>query len=291
MSTFVTYQTQFLGDFRCTSFLDVIAILDSLSDQLEGLKAFSFLSEPLPLINVSVSDVLDFAGDIARAFQSLASGDSSAITKLESDLEKLFGVDPTNFWIQLDDAKTSGPAGGSPGSQAVARFNPSGQKNALVFTAKNNGAEFNDWKIDLDDDGSLADGVNDASVVVDNANKTLKIIYNATYTTADEVVDTVNAAGASPFSAALDTTGGTGDGATNDGSNTITETAIKFHLDYKLSYGNFLPFAFDLQDIERSNDPARALLEGVADIIRSRFGQRRRSAALVLGSAWMSAAI
>ncbi|MSU60792.1 MAG: LEPR-XLL domain-containing protein [Pedosphaera sp.] len=271
--TFVTYpKLGSLGDFRCASFLDVVAVLDSLSDQLEGLKAFSFLSEPLPLINVSVSDVLDFAGDIARAFKSLSSGDSSAITKLESDLEKLFGVDPAKFWIKLDDAKTSGPAGGSAGSAAVARFNPSGQKNALVFTARSNGAVFNDWKIDFDDDGSFADGVNDASIVVDNTNKTVKIVYNATYTTAAKVRDKLNASVASPFSAGLDTSvSPVGDGASNDGANTLTETAIKFHLEYGLSYGNYLPFAFDLGKIVGllpPGHPARAVLEGVADIIQ-----------------------
>ncbi len=270
--TFVTYpKLGALGDFRCASFLDVVAVLDSLSDELEGLKAFSFLNEPLPLINVSVSDVLDFAGDISRAFKSLSSGDSSAITKLEGDLEKLFGVDPSKFWIKLDDAKTSGPSGGSPGSPAVARFNPSGQKNALVFTAKSNGAAFNDWKIDFDDDDSFADGVNDAAIVVDNANKTVKIVYNATYTTAAKVRDKLNASAASPFSAALDTSALPGDGASNDGLNTITETAIKFHLEYGLSYGNHLPFAFDLGKIVGllpPGHPARSVLEGVADIIQ-----------------------
>lgn len=271
--TFVTYpKLGAMGDFRCTSFLDVIAILDSLSDQLEGLKAFSFLSEPLPLINVSVSDVLDFAGDLSRAFQSLASGDSSAITKLESDLEKLFGVDPSKFSIALDDARVSGPAGGLPGAAAVARFNPSGQKNALVFTAKSNGAEFNDWQIDFDDDGSFADGVNDASVVVDSANKTLKVTYNATYTTAAKVVQVVNAAGASPFTVDFDKSASpTGDGAANDGLNTITETAIKFHLEYGLAYGNLLPLSFSLGEIVNllpAGHPARAVLEGVSDIVQ-----------------------
>ncbi len=260
------------GDFRCTTFLDVVAILDSLSDELEGLKAFSFLSEPLPLVNVSVSDVLDFAGDLSRLFKKLSQGDGAAITQLETDIENFLGLSPSKFSITLDDARKSGPAGGSAAVRAVAWFNPSGAKNALLFTAKNTGTEFNQWKIVYDDDGSLPSGTDAADVLADAVKKTLTIHYNATYTKAETVRLKVNSSATSPFTASLDTSAGpVGDGPTNNGSNTITETALKFHLQFGLSYGNTLPLQFSLGEIVNllpPGHPARALLEGVSQIIQ-----------------------
>ncbi|MBL9139058.1 MAG: M10 family metallopeptidase C-terminal domain-containing protein [Verrucomicrobiales bacterium] len=268
---FVTYpQLGSFGDFSCVSFLDVVATLDSLSDQLEGLKGFSFLNQPLPLLNMSIGDVLDFAGDLSRAFSSLAAGDVETIETLEKDLEDFFNVSPDKLSLSVDNATVALTAGGSGSTAATTRFNPSGSNNALTFTAKTNGTTQNGWTIDFLDDQTLTSGADDAQVSVDATKKTLTIKYNATYTTADTVIAKVNAVAASPFSAGLDTSGTTGDGATNDGSGVLTETALKFHLEYSLFYGEFLPFAFSLADLVAlvPPGPIQSLLTGITDIIQ-----------------------
>ncbi|MCC6231526.1 MAG: hypothetical protein IT580_02725, partial [Verrucomicrobiales bacterium] len=268
--TFVTYpELGSFGDFSCVSFLDIVATLDDLADQLEELKAFSFLGEPLPLINASIGDVLDFAGDLSRAFSQLAAGDAETIATLETDLEDFFNVNPSQLSLSVDNTVVAKTAGGTAGTPASTRFNPSGAKNALTFTAKSNGTAGNGWTIDFLDDQSLASGANDAVVTVDSTNQRLQIVYNATYTTAAKVQEKVNALVASPFSAALDTSG-TGDGATNDGAGFITETAIKFHLEYSLLYGDSLPFAFSLGDLVAlvPPGPVQSLLAGVTDLVQ-----------------------
>lgn len=268
---FITYpQLGSFGDFSCVSFLDVVATLDSLSDQLEGLKGFSFLNQPLPLLNMSIGDVLDFAGDLSRAFSSLAAGDTETIETLEKDLEDFFNVSADKLSLSVDNAIVALTAGGSGSTTASTRFNPSGSNNALAFTAKTNGADQNGWAIDFLDDQTLASGADDAQVSVDATKKTLTIKYNATYTSADTVIAKVNAVAASPFTAGLDTSGTTGDGASNDGSGVLTETALKFHLEYSLLYGEFLPFAFSLADLVAlvPPGPIQSLLAGVTDLVQ-----------------------
>ena len=268
--TFVTYpQLGSFGDFNCVSFLDVLSTLDSLSDQLEGLKTFSFLNQPLPLINMSIGDVLDFAGDVGRAFKQLASGDGATIEKLEKDLEDFFHVSADQLSLSVDNTPISKTSAGTAGSPAVAKLNPPGAKNSLTFTAKANGAAQNDWLIDLVDDATFSGTTNDAAIVVDAANKVLRIKYNATYTTAETIRARVNAAASCPFTATLDTSG-SGDGAANDGSGTVTETAIKFHLEYSLTYGSLLPFAFNLGDLVAMlpAGPVKDVLAGVTNLVQ-----------------------
>ncbi len=267
--TFVTYpDLGSVSDFRCVSFLDVASALQSLSDSLSGLKEFSFLSQRLPLINVSISDILDFAGDLANAFKKLAAGDTETIETLESDLRQFFGVSPDKLWIKIDDLPAPKTTGGTGGTPATAVFNPSGLNNALDFTATSNGAAFNDVKIDFVDDGSLTAGTDTATASYDSGKKILTIHYNATYTTANTVVSVVNSAGV-PFTVTLDSSGG-GDSA-NNGTGIITETAIKFHLEYSLSYGKFMPLQFSLGDLVglAGGDPTlTSFLAGVSDIIQ-----------------------
>src|SRR5207249_10964861 len=74
---FVTYPSFGpLPNFNCLSFADLVIALDSISDQLSQFKAFSFLNQPLPLVNVSITQIIDFAADLAKTFQGLANGDS-----------------------------------------------------------------------------------------------------------------------------------------------------------------------------------------------------------------------
>lgn len=266
--TFVTYpRLGAVGEFGCMGFLDVLGVLDSLSDQLEGLKGFSFLSRPLPLIDMSIGDVLDFAGDLSKAFKALSSGDGGTLRTLEKDLEDFFHVGPDRLALSVDNTPLARTAGGSAGHRASASLNPPGPRNALLFTARAEGGAQNDWLIDLVDDGTFTGNSNDAAVVVDAANKVVRIRYNASYTTAGIIAARVNASSSSPFNASADISAGA-DGAANDASGTVTETALRFHLEYSLSYGSFLPFSFNLGDIVSMlpAGPAQAFLNGVAQV-------------------------
>ena len=271
--TFVTYpELGNIGNFNCASFLDVASALDSLSQQLEGLKAFSFLSEPLPLINISVSDILDFAGNLASAFKKLAAGDTETIKTLETDLRNFFGLNANQLWIKVDDTPAPKTSGGTGATPATATFNPSGKNNTIKFTAGPDGSSYNDVKIDFVDDGSIPIGTDTATVSYDGAKKILTIHYNATYTTATTVANAVSNAhdvdaNAMPFDAEIITSAGDTDA---NGGGVITETAIKFHLEYSLAYANFLPLQFNLGELVAlvSDPTVKKFLAGVADLVQ-----------------------
>ena len=128
-----------LGDFNCLTFTDVIAALDGLADQLSELKAFRFLGEPLPLVNISIGDILDFAADLADAIQGLANGNAQTLDKLEKLIEAKFGLGDDVLTFSV--AHTANPVI----SGGVAKFNPAGPKNALKFTGPN-GSKIQDRK-------------------------------------------------------------------------------------------------------------------------------------------------
>src|SRR5204863_5334761 len=87
---FVTYP-EFgpLFNFTCLSATDLIIALKSLSTELTQFKAFDFLNQPLPLVNISISKVIDFAADLARTIQGLATGNDKTLNLLESKMEAL----------------------------------------------------------------------------------------------------------------------------------------------------------------------------------------------------------
>ncbi len=273
---FVTYpELGALGDFGCANYLEIIAAVDAMADQLEGLRGFGFLNQRLPLINTSIGDVLDFAGDLATTFQKLFAGDAATIGKLESDIESALGIAPDQFSIRVDTTPIAKTSGGGVGTYASTRFNRPGANNAIVFTAVDAGTALNGVTVDLVDDRSLPAGENLAEATYDEDRKLLTVRYNATYTTAAKIVQAVVDAHAAdppgvPFTAALDDSAGTGDAPSNNGSGVITETALKFHLGYGLSYGNFLPLQFNIADlVALVPDPAiQEFLAGVTDLIQ-----------------------
>ncbi len=271
---FVTYpQIGALGHFSCANYLEIISAIDSMSDQLEGLRGFGFLNEPLPLINTSLGGVLDFAGDLAKTFQKLFAGDAATISQLETDVESALGLGANQFTLRVDATPAPKTSGGTAATPATARFNPTGKNNAILLTATENGTALNDVLIDFVDDGTLLNlaDKNQAVVSYNATAKVLTIRYNATYTTAAKVVQAITDAQANdpPFTAALDSNAATGD-SPNNGTGVISETALKFHLEYGLSYGNLLALQLNLGHLVGlvSDPTVKSFLAGVADLIQ-----------------------
>lgn len=263
---FLTYPSfGALMNFRCLGFTDLAITLASLSDQLRQINTFDFLNKPLPLINKSLGDILDFASQIAETIQAVGRGEGEQLDQLEHKIEELLHLSDNNLAFSVEHIAVA-IAAGNPSTRATATFNPRGDNNALSFRADNNGDTLSD--VLFVDDATLAAHANVAIAEYDAPHKSLKIKYNATYTTAATIRDAVTTAhGASlPFTAQLDTAAEPG----NDGSGAVQQTALKMVLAYTPTYANNLPFQFSLGDLATflpDGSPARSLLQGVTDLV------------------------
>ena len=259
-----------LPNFNCLSWTDLVIALDSLSNQLSGFKAFTFLSQPLPLINLSISQVIDFAANLAQTVQGLASGNGDTLDQLEADIESLLGIPDGNLNFSVEHTTVTVTAGAA-GSPAAATFNPKGKNNALSLTASANGDTLT--KVIFLDDATLAAGTDQATTAYDATSQTITIHYNATYTRALTIRNAINAAHtanstAMPFTATLDLAA---EGGSNDGTGSVQQTALKMELVYHVSSASSLPFDFNLGDLVAllpSGSPAQTLLAGVASLLK-----------------------
>lgn len=256
-----------LGNFSCLTFLNIVQALDALVDQLEALQGFGFLGQPIPLINLSIGDLLDSAGNFAELVEGLATGDADTLATLEEDLEAFFQVsDPRLITLSVEDHAPAPFEGGSPTGRVSTTFNPSGQANAIRFRARDPGTTHEGVAVQFLDDGRYAGISDEAAVEFDSINRTLRIFYHAGYTTASRVVSVLNAAASQPFEAVIDTATEPG-----SGTGTISLTALKFSLHYNLAYGSFLPLDLslsDLVDLLPPDDPARSLLGGLSSFVQ-----------------------
>ncbi|MCC6232526.1 MAG: M10 family metallopeptidase C-terminal domain-containing protein, partial [Verrucomicrobiales bacterium] len=257
-----------LGNFSCLTFLNVVQALDSIADQLQEIQGCGFLGQPLPLLNLSIGDLLDAAGNFAELVEGLATADADTIATLESDLEAFFQVsDPRLITLSVEDfAPSPLTSGGVTGARVVTAFNPSGAANAIRILARNPDPALDGVKVEFIDDGRYTGISDDAAVEYDDINRTLRIFYHAGYTTAAKVVERLAGTTAQPFTAELDTAIESG-----TGSGKISLTALKFSLHYNLAYGNFLPLDLSLDDLVATlpeGDPARALLGGISSFVQ-----------------------
>jgi len=256
-----------LGNFSCLTFLNIVQALDSIADELEAMQGFGFLGQPIPLINLSLGDLLDSAGNFAELVEGLATADANTIETLEKELEDFFQVsDRRLITLSVDDFSPDAFGGGSPSSRVFTRFNPSGLANAIRFEARTVGTEHRGVRLEFVDDGRYTGITDDARVEFDAINRTLRIFYHAGYTTAARVVSVINADSAQPFQASLDSAAETG-----SGTGTISLTALKFSLHYNLAYGAFLPLDLGLTDLVAllpAGDPARTLLGGIGSLVQ-----------------------
>jgi len=92
-----------LGHFQDIGFADIVAALRALAGFLTQFQEFGFLHEDLPLVNVSIDDLLSFAGDFAAALDQVESNPAGTVQFLESKLKEAFNLpqDSTLFHLSL----------------------------------------------------------------------------------------------------------------------------------------------------------------------------------------------
>lgn len=241
-----------LDNFTNLNFTQIIKALNMIADTLSQLSAFSFLDEPLPFVNISVNDMLDYASKFADLIDAAASSGSQSslqktLAELEHQIEVLFNLNPNTLTVSLDEngapAASLVTAGGSATAKSSLIVNYNGDNNAFTITAKDNGSGLNGSTIRVVGDSAITDA--SARVVWDANAKRLTIKINPGKTTASAIVTAINAA-SSPWNASLAPPDPSG---TNTGQGTITTVALKFSFVFSTAYANSLPFQLDLKDL------------------------------------------
>jgi len=241
-----------LENFTSINFTQIVKALKMIADTLSQLSAFSFLDEPLPFVNVSVNDMLDYASKFADLIDAAASSGSQSslqktLAELERQIELLFNLNPDTLTVSLDEngapAASLVTAGGSATTKSSLIVNYNGDNNAFTITAENNGSALNGSTIRVVGDSAITDA--SARVVWDANAKRLTIKINPGKTTASAIVTAINAA-SSPWNASLAPPDGSGP---NTGNGTITTVALKFSFVFSTAYANSLPFQLDLKDL------------------------------------------
>ncbi len=86
-----------LTSFNNLDFLSIISALNSAVQYLADYDQFSFLNEPLPLIDLSVADLSDYANSFAIKVDEIAKNPTGAIQFLEAQIEQIFGLQEQQF--------------------------------------------------------------------------------------------------------------------------------------------------------------------------------------------------
>ncbi|WP_283806368.1 LEPR-XLL domain-containing protein [Bradyrhizobium sp. cf659] len=95
-------------DFDFDSIVDALLMVRNLLGEIEV--ADSLLSAPIPLVDVSVSDLLDFADTFSHALTEAQHNPAASLQLLDKTISEAFGVDPAGDLISftLDDFGTPG---------------------------------------------------------------------------------------------------------------------------------------------------------------------------------------
>ena len=90
-----------LVDFGNIGFAQILAALQQLAEFLNRFEQFGFLSEPIPLINVSINDVLSFADRFSQAVSDIEDNPAGTLQLLEGKLKEALGLEPSSTAIAL----------------------------------------------------------------------------------------------------------------------------------------------------------------------------------------------
>ena len=209
---FLTYPSlDALQNFTSFGFTQIIQALNAIADNLSQLSAFSFLDEPLPFVNMSVNDMIDYAQKFATLIDGLQGAGSQSslqesISELEHQIELLFNLSPNILTLSLDDGGLSGLAGFTSGGNATTHasltLNPAGSNNAVLIrtTVLGTAASFNGSLIRFVADAGIAGA--GAAAQWNATTRVLTVRINSARTTANAIVTAINGAG-SPFTALL----------------------------------------------------------------------------------------
>ncbi|MCW5626840.1 MAG: hypothetical protein KIT73_19135, partial [Burkholderiales bacterium] len=90
-----------LANFDDIGFADILAGLRGLVDFLNQFEEFGFLNEKIPLINVSVNDMLAYADEFAAALDQVESNPAATVQFLEQKLKEAFNIPATSDLLVL----------------------------------------------------------------------------------------------------------------------------------------------------------------------------------------------
>ncbi|HXV74786.1 MAG TPA: hypothetical protein VD788_00590, partial [Candidatus Polarisedimenticolaceae bacterium] len=99
--TITTEGFEDLLNFDDIGFSDILAALRALVDFLEQFEEFGFLNEDIPLINVSINDMLSFAEDFEAALDEVESNPAGTVQVLETKLKEAFGIPQSSNLLEL----------------------------------------------------------------------------------------------------------------------------------------------------------------------------------------------
>ncbi|GAK87468.1 flagellar hook-length control protein FliK [Vibrio ponticus] len=112
-SPVVNYDIQGLdsiGSLSSMSYADMVEGLQTILATLDRLLGAGFYDSALPLIDVSLKDILDVTGDLAAKLDQAEEDPNMALDLVESEIEKLLGIPAEAFDIRYElDYQSQGP--------------------------------------------------------------------------------------------------------------------------------------------------------------------------------------
>jgi Ca2+-binding RTX toxin-like protein len=230
---FVTYPS--LGDLQDLSnlnFFSIIQALQAVSSNLSQLSAFSFLNDKLPLIDMSVNDLINYAAKFASIINGAGSSNAQSLqdtlTSLKTQIDQLLHLDPSILQITVDDGGLYGlsatTAGGvNTSADSTATLDPFGPNDAITITSKlanrPTAASLNGSAFRIIADAS----VSGAQATWDATNKILTVKIHDGSVTANAVITAIGAISA-PWTASLAAQESTGSG--NNGTGSIIVSSL-----------------------------------------------------------------
>lgn len=90
-----------LANFDDIGFESILAAFQALVDFLSGFEEFEFLQEPIPLINVSVNDMLSYADEFGHALDEIKQNPAATIQLLEQKLKQALNIPQASDLLKL----------------------------------------------------------------------------------------------------------------------------------------------------------------------------------------------
>jgi Ca2+-binding RTX toxin-like protein len=252
---FLTYPNVGLSggfSFEEISFWDIIQGLEGVVDKLSEFSAFSFLDEKIPLIDLSIHDLVDYAGQFADLVEEISGGNPESIQEMleaiEDAVESLFHINPNTFDISFDTNGlnyTNTPASsvithsGTGAAPTRVTFDPTGDNNGFTLTRDVNGTADNGTTLRVKGSSSISGNV--ATVEWDQEKKIITILINPGTTTATTIIQAIN----NTIGAAWTATNSPG----SNGSGTPRTNAIKFSWDWTTAYADEIPLHLDIVEL------------------------------------------
>lgn len=268
-----------LLNFNDISFAQIINALKAIADNLSQMSAFSFLDERLPLINVSINDMIDYAAKFATLIDNAANGGATSLQEtldtLKTEIDELFNLDPSVLTVSMDTSdilptalRTTGGVNGSANSATT--INPRGDNNGFTIrtTSTTNAADYNGSTIRIVGSSEVTDS--SARATWNSTSKTLTIKINPGKTTTNAIITAIGAIPGTPWTA--EKTASDNSGGTNTGNGTFTTMALKFGFNFTTAYANSMPFELDLKKLVEqlggTNSAVAALLDLATTLIQ-----------------------